>query len=128
MIVEIAASSAMLVAVAIARHSPRAPVMDDGRGWFRTSRDGERVKKPAPALVSNQRPLACEAMVPQARMGVLRAPGCARICVDVRANGHQNGSGARYGCPADQPPLAVPLREGVIPPFGGDVDRHRLPW
>ena len=38
-------------------------------------------------LVSNQRPLACEAVSPQARMGVVRrldVRGCAAMCADVR--------------------------------------------
>src|SRR5919197_2519771 len=45
-----------------------APITDDGRGWFRTSPEGERCEETSPGahhgrwarLVSNERPLACE--------------------------------------------------------------------
>ena len=37
-------------------------------------------------LVSNQRPLACEAVVPQARMSVVLRIGYAWMCVDVRGS------------------------------------------
>ena len=65
----------------------------DGRGWFRVSPMATG-QKPAPApigkwarLVSNQRPLACEAVVPQARTGVLLRSGCASMRADVALTG-----------------------------------------
>ena len=52
------------------------------------------------------------------------------MCADVRANGHQNASGAHCAgdALADRLPLVVPLRAGAMPAFGGDVDRPQLRW
>ncbi len=57
-------------------------------------------------LVSNQRPLACEAMAPQARMGVARRDGCAWMYVDVRGC-TSYWAPERPGCPIRAMPLCM---------------------
>src|SRR6185295_1854249 len=85
-------------------------------------------------LVSNQRPLACEAVAPQARMGVVGhiwmcadARGYARMCALTRTRTalvpvSLSGSGPNRLLSSPRATQRAMLA------FGGDVDRPRLGW